>query len=235
VPATAAIVLDIGGVLLVPDPDLLGRALDRVEVAYDPAALPMAHYDGVAALDAAPTAWAGAYAPSPYLDGLLRGAAVAEDDLPRARPAAAEALGGSSLEVWCHETPWARDGMAHLEATGVPVGVVSNADGTVEQQLRLHGFAQVGEGPGLDVVAIVDSTVVGVAKPDPAVFAPVLTALELPPERCAYIGDTVLFDVEGARAAGLRPVHLDPLASCQLDDHLHATTLTAAVDVALDG
>lgn len=233
-PAAAAIVLDIGGVLLVPDPEVVRPALEDVEVAHDPEALPMAHYAGVAALDAEPTAWSGADAPSPYLDGFLTGAGVAARDLPRARTAVAAVLRRSSLEVWRHETPWARDGLAHLEASGLPAAVVSNADGTVEEQLRLHGFAQVGDGPGVEMAAIVDSTVVGVAKPDPAVFGPALSALDLPAERCAYIGDTVLFDVVGARAARLAPIHLDPFATCQLGDHPHATTLATAIDVALE-
>ena len=32
----------------------------------------------------------------------------------------------------------------------------------------------------------------------------------VPPERVAYVGDSVVIDVRGALAAGLRPVLLDP-------------------------
>ena len=66
----------------------------------------------------------------------------------------------------------------------------------------------------MPVRCVVDSHVVGVAKPDPRIFAPALAALGTPPERVAYIGDSVTMDVNGARAAGLRPVLLDPF-----DDH----------------
>ena len=49
------------------------------------------------------------------------------------------------------------------------------------------------------------------AKPDPAIFAHGLAALGHPdPARVAYVGDSVTMDVEGAAAAGLHPVHLDP-------------------------
>ena len=72
------------------------------------------------------------------------------------------------------------------------------------------GIAQVGPGPGIELVALVDSGVVGVAKPDPRIFDHVLGPLGLPAPRCAYVGDSVRNDVVGARAAGLWPVRLDP-------------------------
>jgi FMN phosphatase YigB (HAD superfamily) len=50
-----------------------------------------------------------------------------------------------------------------------------------------------------------------VAKPDPAIFAPAMSALGDPdPARVAYIGDSFINDVAGAAAAGLIPLHLDP-------------------------
>jgi putative hydrolase of the HAD superfamily len=61
---------------------------------------------------------------------------------------------------------------------------------------------------------VIDSHVIGVAKPDPAIFAPALEVLGVPADRVAYVGDSVTMDVGGARAAGLLPVLLDPY-----DDH----------------
>ncbi len=46
-------------------------------------------------------------------------------------------------------------------------------------------------------------------KPHPRAFAGLLDALADPAERVAYVGDSVTADVEGALAAGLRPVWLD--------------------------
>ncbi len=43
----------------------------------------------------------------------------------------------------------------------------------------------------------------GVDKPDPQAFFAVCAALEVPPERCLYVGDDPERDVLGARAAGL--------------------------------
>ena len=55
------------------------------------------------------------------------------------------------------------------------MGVVSNASGQIEAMLR-RGIAQVGPGDHVDMRVIVDSHVVGVAKPDPAIFDHALPA-----------------------------------------------------------
>jgi len=77
---------------------------------------------------------------------------------------------------------------------------------------------QVGPGEHVPVLVIIDSHVVGVAKPDPGIFQ---HALEVFPgierSRIAYVGDSVTMDVGGASAAGLHPILLDPY-----DDHPEA-------------
>jgi FMN phosphatase YigB (HAD superfamily) len=45
-----------------------------------------------------------------------------------------------------------------------------------------------------------------------------------------YVGDTVFFDVAGARAAGLAPVHVDPYHFCPLDDHPHIASIGDLVE-----
>jgi putative hydrolase of the HAD superfamily len=57
---------------------------------------------------------------------------------------------------------------------------------------------------------IVDSSVVGVEKPDPRIFTIALERLAEEPERAAYVGDFPDVDVVGARAAGLVAILLDP-------------------------
>lgn len=223
-----AVLLDVGGVLLLPDPEVTGAALATAGVAPRPDELLWAHYGGVAALDAESGDWPMGDAPNPYLRGFVRAAGVPDEQTPAATRALHEVFRRPAIEVWRHLTPWAREGLAALADLGLPAAVVSNADGTVEEQMRLHRLAQVGQGPGLPVAAIVDSAEVGVAKPDPAVFAPALAALGVAAGRCRYVGDTVTFDVAGARAAGMDCVHLDPLGACDARDHPHARTLTEA-------
>ncbi|MFM7252697.1 MAG: HAD family hydrolase, partial [Ilumatobacteraceae bacterium] len=96
-----------------------------------------------------------------------------------------------------------------------PMGVVSNASGQIEEVLMASGVCQVGGGPHVDMRVIVDSHVVGVAKPDPRIFDHALGHFdEFERSRIAYVGDSVTMDIGGARAAGLHPVLLDPH-----DDH----------------
>lgn len=123
---------------------------------------------------------------------------------------------------WVHE---ANVASFHRLAAGTPVAIVSNNDGTAPEQMRDYGVCQVGQGPLPSVAAIVDSTLVGVAKPDPAIFEPALGALGVPAERVLYVGDTVQADVRGALAAGMQVVQLDPFD--HHDDYEHAR----AVDV----
>jgi putative hydrolase of the HAD superfamily len=56
---------------------------------------------------------------------------------------------------------------------------------------------------------VVDSSLVGVEKPDPQIFRIALERMGLGPEHAVFCGDLPAVDVEGARAAGLRPVLLD--------------------------
>ncbi len=78
---------------------------------------------------------------------------------------------------------------------------------------------------------IVDSHVVGVEKPDPAIFAFALEPMGLDPARCVYVGDTRFADVAGARAAGMIPLHLDPYGLCPAPaGHAHATGMTDVAD-----
>jgi len=82
----------------------------------------------------------------------------------------------------------------------VRIGIVSN--NLLEEQqgkIRFCGFESY-------VDALVVSEAVGTAKPDPAIFAHALDALGSGPDDAVMIGDSWAADVEGARAAGIRPI-----------------------------
>ena len=157
---------------------------------------------------------------------------VAEAD----RTAAAAALGDAFCSAWVPIAGVA-DQLRRLAATGVPLAIVSNASGTMEAELSSFGICAVGgRAAGRDVpevAVVVDSCVVGVEKPDPAIFAFAMDVLDVPPERCLYVGDSVHFDVNGAAAAGLRPVHLTSMDCPGL--HPHCRTLSEFVDDFLKG
>jgi HAD superfamily hydrolase (TIGR01549 family) len=203
-----AVLFDAGGVLVLPDPTVLGPLLAPYGAATSAEAHRRAHHGAMRALDVDGEVhddW------SVYNVTYVRLLGVTEQDLVEA----AFLLGRTrSPMLWRWPVPGSTDVLRALAAAGVPIGVVSNASGQIEATLRRAGVCQVGPGAGASVVVVVDSHVVGVAKPDPAIFAPALDALGLPPARVAYVGDSVINDVVGARAAGLQPLHLDPY-----DDH----------------
>jgi putative hydrolase of the HAD superfamily len=201
-----AVLLDAGGVLMLPSHEPVLAALAAVGVAIDAARLDRAHYAGMRALDEAPPEF---FEWRPYLEAYVRVLGVAA----ARREAAIAALGArfdDSATLWRRAIPGAREALHALLASGVRLGVVSNAEGTCEARLAELAVCQVGPGPGAPVEVVVDSHHVGVEKPDPAIFGFALRAMDLDPARCLYVGDSLRFDVAGARAAGLRPVLVTP-------------------------
>jgi putative hydrolase of the HAD superfamily len=147
---------------------------------------------------------------------------VDESDLEEA----AVVLGGTrSAWLWRHPIPSSVSALAILHERGVPIGVVSNASGQIESVLRRMAVCQVGNGAGTPVRCVIDSHVVGVAKPDPRIFAPALAALGLAAEHVAYVGDSVTIDIAAARSAGLHPVLLDPYGDHTGAPHARIETL----------
>ncbi len=222
----AAVVLDVGGVLVVPHHEHLAPALAPFGATADPAAYERAHYAGMHAVDLEGDARAHPGDWTAYQLAYAAAVGVAEAHLAEAVGHLDRALDGQAHLVWSKVLDGAAPGLAALAAAGLPIAVVSNSDGTVEELLAATGLCQVGPGPGVDVAAIVDSGVVGVAKPDPRIFSFALGPLGVAAGRALYVGDSALFDVGGARAAGLQPLHLDPYGLCGADDHPHARSLT---------
>jgi putative hydrolase of the HAD superfamily len=225
-----AVWLDAGGVLVLPDPTVLGPLL--VLYGADPSidAHRRAHSAAMAAKSLAGADEVDWHAYDvAYVDSL--------GVPPADREEAATVLGRTrNAWTWRWPIPESVAALAALHERGMPVGVVSNASGQIEGVLARAGVCQVGDGPSTPVRCVVDSHVVGVAKPDARIFdaaAPHFPGIER--GRIAYVGDSVVMDVMGARAAGLRPVLLDPH-----DDHAGAdferiTSLWELVDLRQDG
>ncbi|HSO97068.1 MAG TPA: HAD family hydrolase [Acidimicrobiia bacterium] len=201
-----AVFLDLGGVFYLPDHDRMVAALARLELAIERDRLDEAHYHGVAALesfrDGDGTIWHA------YNRAYAHVCGVSPADVDSALPILLEEFerGG----IWTRVIPGAPEALRELVRRGYRIAVVSNADGTVEAQLRHDGICQVGPGPGVPVELILDSAVVGVSKPDPAIFALALDALGVEPAETVHVGDTPAADVVGARAAGVTPILVDP-------------------------
>ena len=80
---------------------------------------------------------------------------------------------------------------------------------------------------------VIDSTVVGVAKPDPGVFKLGLAEANVAPGEAVYVGDSYFVDVMGARAVGMNAVLFDPGGVCATRDCRRATSLRTAAALAL--
>lgn len=113
--------------------------------------------------------------------------------------------------LWSHVEEGTAEALEALAEAGYRLAVVSNADGRVEALLEEAGLRRHFE-------VVVDSRVVGVEKPDPAIFRHALDRLGLEPEACLYAGDLYPVDVVGARRAGLRAVLLDPFGAADVPD-----------------
>lgn len=100
-------------------------------------------------------------------------------------------------------TPGLPEALDRLRGAGLKTGIVSNSEGGIGNLL-----AQVGLASRFDV--ILDSHFEGVAKPDPEIFRRALERLGVRADEAIYAGDVPGVDVEGARAAGLRAVLVDP-------------------------
>jgi putative hydrolase of the HAD superfamily len=225
----SAILLDAGGVLVFPEPANLLPHLREVGVDPDLNTLERAHYHAMAAQDQLATPPAPATWWRDYLATYIAACGVAEGSCQRL---ATEIAQNPRRYGWAHAGHGVKDGLHALAGLGLPMGVVSNSNGTVEGDLRSVGVCYVpdGDGPppeGIQMGVILDSAVVGVAKPDPGIFRIALDALNVPADGgVLHVGDSLRYDVAGALAAGLQPVHMDPYGLCPAPDgHPHIGSL----------
>jgi putative hydrolase of the HAD superfamily len=92
--------------------------------------------------------------------------------------------------------------LQELRARGHALVVVSNWDVSLPERLAEAGL--------LDLVdAAVASSPLGSAKPARAIFAHALALARAHPAEAVHAGDDLHADVAGARAAGIRAVHVD--------------------------
>lgn len=207
-----AVLFDAGGVLVLPDPTVLGPLLSPFGGSLDMERHRRAHYAGMRdkareeSLEGDWDAYNLAYVESVGVDAeLITHAAVVLDHT-------------RTHYLWRWPIPETLRALTALSQIGVPMGVVSNASGQIADELRRTGICQIGDGIGARMRVVVDSHIVGVAKPDPRIFDFALPDFdEFDRDRIAYIGDSVTMDVRSSASAGLHPILIDPF-----DDHVGA-------------
>lgn len=95
----------------------------------------------------------------------------------------------------CDLYPDALDCVAAVRRAGLGVGVAGNQPAGIEQVLAAAG---------LEADFVASSAAWGVAKPEPAFFARLISEACVPAESILYVGDRLDNDVLPARAAGMR-------------------------------
>ncbi len=211
-PRPKAVLLDVGGIFLLPDHDRILGAFSRAECPCSPAAdlLDSVHYVAASRFTTdldVEADWSGCW--RGYLDRYIEACGVPLEDREEVHRHLDSEFADAAL--WMHVIPGSRDGLRAIANAGVRLGIVSNADGVMAARLAELEILQVGPGMGVPVDCVIDSGAVGVMKPDVRIFRLALEAMAVVADDAWYIGDMPAIDVVGARRAGLRPFIMDPL------------------------
>jgi putative hydrolase of the HAD superfamily len=209
-----ALLFDFGNTLAFLDYDALADEFRRVLPALDAIALERAEYVGRQALDeyvmtTSPLDLDRAY--ELYFRAWMAAAGIPRARIDWCRERFMALNHAESL--WRVVRPGITDHLQRFRDAGFRLGVVSNALGNIEADAARYGLAEY-----FDV--IIDSHVVGVAKPDPRIFHIALERMRMSPGEALFAGDLYSIDMVGALAAGLSGCKLiDVMDSYSWVDH----------------
>ena len=99
--------------------------------------------------------------------------------------------------------PDAEPTLSGLKAKGIQIGVVSNG---FKQDLD-HVLGELGLEKWFDTIVCIDSC--NCAKPDKRIFLYALDQLGIGAHEAIFVGDSVLYDYEGALKVGIKPYIID--------------------------
>jgi putative hydrolase of the HAD superfamily len=119
--------------------------------------------------------------------------ASAVDALWRAQP---------TRNLWRFVPDEARALLDDLTRAGVPMVITSNSEGRVRELLTEVSIAH-------HFVSILDSGVLGFAKPDRRIFEHAAAAMSLSPADMIHVGDSEAADIAGAKAFGAYAIRFD--------------------------
>jgi putative hydrolase of the HAD superfamily len=122
--------------------------------------------------------------------------------------------------------------LAELRTRGLTLAICSNWDWDLEEAVAASGLDGT-------VDVMISSAWVGARKPHPRMYDAVLTRIGVAPEDALFVGDTWSCDVDGPRAAGLRPVyvrrpHLGLDATAPADQDAQLVDRAADLRIVLD-
>ena len=227
-----AVLLDVGGVLVLPSHEAVREALSRIGFEPEIALVDSAQYHAMSAADEATGEAIWPEGPTgSYWAGYARALGVAEGRVPAAVDAF-QAVFSPNSSNWTRPIEDSVQALGELRRAGARVALISNSQDTLEAMLRELGICQVGDGAGVDVDAIIVSAVVRLEKPDSRIFEMALEAIGAQPSEAIHVGDSVRFDVEGATGAGVEAIHFDPFSICSRHEHSHMASLHDLIEIA---
>ena len=199
---------DVGGTMTHPDwQRLASLAREEAGREFDCAELDRVFKDGLREVDQC----LKSNAPLPFdttrrnwtFARMYAGLGLADEACERLR-ARLDAL-HEERHLWCGVDPDAARVLDAIHAAGIRTAAISNTeDGRLEDLMRLVGLADRFD-------FMLDSFVVGIRKPDPAIFRLALERLGLEPREAVYVGDSYGHDALPAISLGLGAVLIDPL------------------------
>jgi putative hydrolase of the HAD superfamily len=209
--ALRAIFFDAGNTLLYPRVDELAEELGASGYPASPEDFVASEREGKKKLDAWLWPQLGGVLPPQvdrmywmeYLHALLDRIKVPIDQHGRMSEQIIERY--RDIRFWSRIFPDTEPTLQSLSAEGYTLGVISNSIGTIAEQLTRAGLARYFR-------FILDSAVVGVEKPDPAIFRMALVNAGVAADEAIFIGDTYATDVGGAKQAGICGVLIDRFA-----------------------
>ena len=196
--------LDAGGVLVFPNFERISDTFARHGISVSPEALRAADPHGRFAVDTEERV--------ALLNDADRGSMYFRIMFERAGVPAGAPIDRALHELWSyhsehnlweHVPPDVIPALERLAATGLPLAIVSNANGIIHRVFERSGLRRY-------FSVICDSQVEGVEKPDRRFFEILVERAGGRPETTLHVGDLYHVDVVGARNAGLQTMLLDP-------------------------
>ncbi len=211
------LLFDAGGTIVFPDQSFLIRQARRQGLTLTHLQLFEGYYELIHSLNLeykthkSPKPW-----PEGYAYALFKTLGISSP----ATDAVADAFNTQHdrRNLWAFTFSQVKEALSNLAKQGYRMSVISNSDGRTETVLRDLNLDRYFE-------HIFDSELLGVEKPDPAIFKAALKRLKLKPANVFYIGDIFYADVRGANLAGLGGIHLDPLGFYAGQPGVHLTNV----------
>ncbi|MCG8606657.1 HAD family hydrolase [bacterium] len=217
-----AVLFDVGGTLVQPDYGVIQQLLAVLGRNASLASVKAAELQAKSAVQEAHdvTPWKA------FFGGWFKALGAKDADLPQLFERLWQRHRRNNL--WSGVAPDTLKTLNRLTKSDYRLGVISNSNGKIRELLESVGLA-----PYFEIV--VDSKIVGMRKPDPAIFNFALSALNVRPERTLYIGDLYEIDFLGARNVGMNAILFDPQDHHDSPDCLKINRLSQVLNLVKSG